>query len=62
MFKIGDVVHLKSNPNVDLTVKDIDGDDVIVIYYSQKTDRFEDYKWHRDLLEPSGADIYTPHW
>ena len=35
-FKLGDLVCLKSDPDVDMTVKEIDGDYVITIYHSKR--------------------------
>ncbi len=51
MFKIGDVVVLKSSPNFPMTVANIDGDEVSVSYYNSKESCFTGTTFHASMLE-----------
>lgn len=59
MFEIGDVVTLKSGPDIGMTVVSIEGEYVTVEYYDDKESDSITKKFHVNMLvKDDGLTIY----
>lgn len=61
-FKIGDVVHLNSNPEMKFTVNSFIEDpfretQIEIVYFNEKNNRFEYHKFNPKLLMKAGVSL-----